>query len=198
MLQSVEGEEATGKTSYAYTAPLKIVGFAFDMGVERALVGPRHQGLFSACKIKIVPYGDRLTAVWQDNDITIYELPPPIQLDSIKVNGCRYLWSQFIVLAAEALQDNSVKTIVVDTMSVARRVKASAYLEALQDDAIENKKPMRERLLQIEWAAPNDAVRDLYTTAQGLKKNLIAVHHLTDERTDKVDKDGRVVQGVLT
>ena len=34
---SIEGDEATGKTTLAYSAPLPIVGFAYDMGIERAI-----------------------------------------------------------------------------------------------------------------------------------------------------------------
>ena len=90
-----------------------------------------------------------------------------------------------------ALKDPNVRSIVVDTLTVARRVKADAYLEGLQDSTEEGKKP-RERLLQIEWGSTNDAIRGIYTTCAGMKKNLIAVHHLTDERKEVITKSGSV------
>ena len=84
---------------------------------------------------------------------------------------------------------------MVHTMTVARRVKADAYLEGLQANTQAGRQP-RERLLQIEWGATNDAIRGIYTTLAGVKKNLIAVHHLTDERKETIDSAGKVVQAL--
>ena len=191
MLLALEGEECCGKTTLAYTAPCPIVGFAFDMGIERALSGAKHE-LFEGLKMQVKSYHD-ITAVpcWEGYDITIYELPQPIQLDSVQVKGAEPLWSIFIQLIAASYRDQQVRSIVVDTMTVARRVKADAYLEALQKN-----NPNRERLIQIEYATTNDAIRSLYTTGAGIKKNLIAVHHLTDERRETVDSNGKVVQAL--
>ena len=198
MLVSLEGEEASGKTTFAYTAPLKVVGFSFDMGAERALFGAKHNALFNGLRINLVPYDSAAqpTKVWGQSDITVYELPPPVQLDSIRIRGRQDLWNYFIILFADALKDSEVRSLVVDTATVARRVRADAYLETLQNEAERNKKPMRERLLQIEWGAANDSVRDLYTTSQGLKKNLITTHHLTNEYKDVIGKDGQVTQAI--
>jgi len=199
MLTSLEGEEATGKTTFAYTAPLKIVGFSFDMGIERALFGAKHQELFSGVKIKMVPYADKPVAAWADSDITVYELPLPIQLEPIKVEGAVALWQYFTTLAVQAMRDASVRTLVVDTMTLARRVKADAYLEMLQNRPRKQDEHMREKLLQIEWGNPNDAIREFYTATGGSRKNLVAVHHLTDERKNTVDaKTGLIKEGVPT
>lgn len=202
MLVSIEGEESCGKTTLAYTAPLKIVGFAFDMGVERALFGGKHQDLFSDTVIKVIPYDATVPSVpsepfpWAENDIAVFELPQPIQLDTVMITGAEVLWNFFIGHLVAALKDPDVHSIVVDTMTVARRVKADAYLEGLQANTEAGHKP-RERLLQIEWGGTNDAIRGIYTTAAGLKKNLIAVHHLTDERKEMVAKDGSI-QNMVT
>lgn len=197
MLLALEGEEACGKTTLAYTAPRKIVGFAFDMGIERALFGTKH-GLFEGTTIQIKPY-QNASAVpdWADHDITIYELPQPIQLDTVLVIGAEPLWGIFIQLVAAAFQDPEVRTIVIDTATVARRVKADAYLEMLQGRTQQGHKP-REKLLQIEYGATNDAIRSLYTTGAGTKKNLIPIHHLTDERKETVNSRTGAVEQVLT
>lgn len=197
MLLSIEGDESTGKTTLAYTAPPQVVGFSFDMGAERAIYGTKYEEHFADKTIRIVPYSDTPKALWQDYDITVYELPPPIQLDAVRVHGAKKLWSYFLTLIAQAIADPNVRSIVVDTMSVARRVKADAYLESLQEEA-KSDEDMRKQLLQIEWGIANSAIRDIYTTCAGVKKNLIAVHHLTEERIDMVGRDGQVVQGVLT
>lgn len=190
--------EATGKTTLAYTGPLPIVGFQFDMGAERAIYGGRYLEYFDNLDIEMVPYSkdakaDSLT--W-DHDITVFELPQPVQLSGTLMRGSKELWEYFIVLVAKALSDAKVRTIVIDTMTIARRVKADAHLQDLQEHPKQGE-PKRMRLLQIEYGPPNDAVRNLFTMASGLKKNLIAVHHMKDERATQFDKDG-VAQSVTT
>lgn len=209
MLLSIEGEEACGKTTLAYSAPLPIVGFAFDMGIERAIKGGKYEELFAGLNINIIPYNKEETHLedkpWKDFDITIFELPNPIQLDSMRLIGNTKLWLYSINLMAAAFSDPRVSTIVVDTMTVARRTKASSHLEELQRAAydangniivVPGKGPMRprEQLIQIEYGKVNDAIRDIYTTGAGTKKNLVATHHLADERKEGLDKDGKVVQ----
>ena len=112
---------------------------------------------------------------------------------------------------AAAFSDPVISTIVVDTMTVARRAKASSHLETLQNAAyLPDGSPApdgrggllkpREQLIQIEYGKINDAIRDIYTTGAGVKqsngrpKNLVATHHLTDERKEALDENGKVVQ----
>ena len=212
MLLSIEGDEATGKTTLAYSAPLPIVGFAYDMGIERAIKGGKYEELFAGLEIRVLPYRKGVTYLengnpsWDGADITIFELPSPIQLDSMRLRGNTDLWLYSINLMAAAFSDPKIATVVVDTMTVARRAKASSHLEVLQNaayDAAGNRIQgvhLREQLQQIEYGKINDAVRDIYTTGAGVKqsdgrpKNLIATHHLTDERKEALDKDGKVVQ----
>lgn len=220
MLVSIEGEEATGKTTLAYSAPLPIVGFAYDMGIERAIKGGKYEELFKDIDIVVVPYQPQVAKesgvstdepAWHGHDITIFELPSPIQLDSMRLRGNTDLWLYSINLMAAAFSDLKVSTIVVDTMTVARRTKASSHLETLQNAAYDvNGNPIsdgkggflrpREQLIQIEYGKINDAIRDIYTTGAGVKqsdgrpKNLVATHHLTDERKEALDENGKVVQ----
>lgn len=195
MLLCIEGEQGCGKTTLAYTAPRKVVGFAFDMGIERALMGAMHQKYFAEVSILIKPYDYTATATagWADHDITIYELPQPLQLDGIEVKGAHELWSYFIQLAVLAFRDEAVRTIVLDTATIARRVKADGYLQVLQEA---DPSKHRERLIQIEYGSTNDAIRSIYTTAAGTKKNLIATHHLKDERKETVDSKGSIVNAL--
>ncbi len=222
MLLSIEGDEATGKTTLAYSAPLPIVGFAYDMGIERAIKGGKYEELFKGLDIEIVPYTpieDYATISdeppWKGHDITIFELPSPIQLNSMRLVGNTRLWLHSINLMAAAFSDPAISTIVVDTMTIARRCKASSHLETLQNTAyLADGSPApdgkggflkpREQLQQIEYGKINDAVRDIYTTGAGVKqadgrpKNLVATHHLTDERAPgPTDDRGRETQ-VLT
>ena len=199
MITSIEGDEATGKTTLAYTGPLPIVGFQFDMGAERAIYGGRYTQFFDGLDIHMEEYvpGIKADTLTWNHDITVFELPQPVQLSGTLMRGCKELWEYFIVLVAKAMSDPGVRTIVIDTMTVARRVKADAHLQDLQAQPSKPGEPTRIRLIQVEWGPPNDAIRHLYTMASGLKKNLYAIHHLTDERMQGFSKEG-VPEQVLT
>ena len=186
MILSIEGEEATGKTSLALTAPLKVVSFQFDMGAERAVLGARYEEYFKDLSINTVAYedGGSDVPIIGVADITIFECPQPIQIDDIEVHGMVKLWNYFLVRLGQALREPEVRTIVVDTMTMARRIKIEAYLESLQEKARKSGSKMRERLLEIEYGAPNGAIRDIYTTCAAIKMNLVATHHLQDEYQD--------------
>jgi hypothetical protein len=194
MIVSLEGEEASGKTTFAYTAPLKVVGFSFDLGTRRALYGAK-AALFEGLKVEIIRYapGAKPELGWANNDITVYEMPRPVQIDNIRITGCKELWAYFLQLFVMALKDPLVRSLAVDTMTLARRVRVDSHLEALQDATTQGQK-MRERLLQIEYGNPNDATRDLYNACQALEKNLVATHHLTDEYVEERNAKGEKEQ----
>jgi hypothetical protein len=200
MILSLEGDEATGKSALAYTGPLPIVGFGFDFGAKRAIYGGLYLKFFKDLKIEMVPYvkdtNPEAFDHWHRNAITVYELPQPVQLGTTRIKGCREMWRYFIILIAKAMSDPGVKTVVVDTMTVARRVKADAHLQELQENPKQGEAP-RVRLLQVEWGPPNDAMRQLYTTASGLEKNFVGIHHLTAERQQHINSKGEVEQ-ILT
>ncbi|KKM24182.1 hypothetical protein LCGC14_1607640 [marine sediment metagenome] len=202
MILSIEGDEATGKTTLAYSAPLPIVGFAFDMGIERAIKGGKYEELFKDVSIRVIPYNkdnDQGSTAWEGMDITIFELPNPIQLDAMRLQGNTDLWVYAINLMGAAFSDPRVSTLVIDTMTVARRTKASSHLENLQKAAYNpttgERIPnvaLREQLIQIEYGKVNDAIRDIYTTSAGTKKNLVATHHRTDEYKNLPGEGGRI------
>ena len=188
MILVLEADEASGKTTLSYT-PLPIVGFSFDMGHTRAINGKLWDKYFKGLDIKVVRYDPKAPSQIVTGDIVIYELPSQIQLDTERMVGCSELWNYFVGLASAAAQDSAVKTIVVDTMTLARRLKGDAYLQDLQR---RNPQQPRKQLTQIEWGHANDTVRDVYNMCAALGKNLVATHHLTDERKPSVGRDGQV------
>lgn len=213
MLLSIEGDEATGKTTLAYSAPLKVVGFALDMGFERAVMGGKYAELFEGVKIKVIPWHKDASALdaeqwWKDNDITVFELPSPIQLEATRLQGFRYLYGYFIQVLTKALLDYDIASVVIDTMTVARRIKAQAHLEYLQNSAYDSHgtllpdKTPRVKLQQIEYGVVNDAMRDIYTMGAGVRKNMVVTHHLTDEyqktpgTEDSLPTGKRVLEGL--
>lgn len=187
MLLSIEGEEKTAKSTLALTAPLPIVLFGFDIGQDRAINGTQFDKYFKGLKIETIRYNrfganDPTQVNWQGNDITIFELPQPIQLDSRKHEGYIALWDYFISLLGMAASDSNVASVIVDTATIARRTKTDAYLEELNLVAVRDSKPIRKQLLQIEYGHANDAMRNIYSLFATIpNKNLIALHHLTDE-----------------
>ena len=190
VLLSIEADEKCGKTTMALTAPLPIVCFSFDLGTDRAINGTKYDEWFKGLKIEHVPYGAGTS--WSGNDITIYDLPWPLQLNQDLLSGFTDLWSYFMQLFVRAAMDQTISTIVVDTMTLCRRVRAEAHLQTLQEDSIAEKKRPRKQLLQIEYGPVNNSIRSLYDAAKTMDKNLIAVHHLTDEYKPQLKSDGTV------
>ena len=187
MLLSLEGSTATAKTTFALTAPLPIVCFSFDIGTNYAIQGLKYKEYFEGLSIRTEKYdrfrpennkidGSAHEALWSQNDITIYELPSPIQLDDTRVTGYIALWNYFISLFGLAASSPSVNSIVLDTATIARSVKANAYLEELN----QGNKP-RKQLLQIEYGHPNSAIENIYSVMATIGKTFIATHHMRDQ-----------------
>lgn len=186
MIISLEGQEATGKSTFAYTAPLPIVAFSLDLGHERAIYGTQFMEHFAGLKIEVNPYS-KVPKSYKSNDITIYELPSPVQVDDKRLVGYMEQWEYFINIFADAMQDPNVSTVVVDTMTLLRKNKCDAYLQELQVGG-----KVRKQLLQIEYGQPDGAIRALYTHAKSFGKNLVAVHHLRDHYASGVNRDGQI------
>ena len=187
MLLSLEGETATAKTTFALTAPLPIVCFSFDIGTNFAIQGLKYKEYFEGLSIwtekydRIRPENNRIDtptheSIWQTHDITIYELPSPIQLDDTRVTGYIALWNYFIQLFGLAASSSVVNSIVLDTATIARSVKANAYLEELNQGT----KP-RKQLLQIEYGHPNSAIENIYSVMGTIGKTFISTHHMRDQ-----------------
>jgi len=186
------------KTSTALTAPIPSVLFAFDQGYERAIYGLKAE-YWRGLKIEVIEYDKAETKVdkdlWRGNDITIFKLPQPIQTGGLEVQGMRELWNYFNSRIAMAVQDTEyLKSSIVDTMTIARRVRAEAHLQNLQMAAKQQGQAVRARLIEIEYGPINDSIRDIYSNYEGVGMNLIVTHHLQDEREDipVTDNLGRV------
>ena len=205
LILSVSGEAKTGKTTFGYTAPLTIVGFSFDIGADRAIKGIKYdyfKDLDEAGEIDIQRWvtpehkpsegakfkneiTDRIT--WHDHSISIYEFPTQVQITD-RVVGVREQWQAFLTLFQTACLDDKVRTVVIDTGSLARRVAADAWLQTIQEDT----DPARKQLIEIEWGKPNQAIRDVYNLARACDKNLIMIHHLRDERKPRANARGQI------
>lgn len=196
---SIEGMPESGKSAFVATAPTPNVWFTFDMGYLRALKGKRREW-FKGLKIKVVSYLDDKGnprnslghADWVDFDIVIVKLPHPVQDGSDDIRGQRELWNFFIDSCAAVVDDlDYVRTCSIDTMTLAREVKTDAQIQNYQEAFYRKERnDKRVNLLQQEYRVPNDAIRDIYMNFEGVERiNLIATHHLTDERQDTLVTD---------
>lgn len=200
MIINVEGEEKTGKSTFAYTAPLPMVVFSFDMGHERAIYGKLYPEFFQELDIAIHKY-QKPTVAWANgkasakvayepftHDMTVYELPKPMQLDPNVVEGFMAQWAYFLTICAAAMQDPNVQTIVIDTATLLYKNKCDAYLEELNAKG----SGTRKQLLQIEYGHPNGEIRSVYDLATATGKNLVTVHHLRDHYVTMPNSKGEI------
>lgn len=196
MLLSIEGDAGTAKTTTALTAPLPLVCFSFDLGHERAIYGKMFKEYFEGLSIHVEKYpkgeGKALIDVgyhqklWAKNDITIYELPSPIQLDSRAVVGYTRLWEYFISIFGLSLNEDRLRSYILDTATIARNVAVNKYLEELNEKAAAERKSGRKQLMQIEYGHPNGMIENIFSTMAVVGKNFIATHHMRDEYHDQV------------
>lgn len=201
MIINVEGEEKTGKSSFAYTGPIPIVVFSLDMGHTRAIYGKLYPEFFEGLDIAIHKY-KKPPVEWKDgratakveyepfagHDLTVYELPTPIQVDVNKVEGFMAQWAYFLTIYAAAMQDENVQTVVVDTGTLLYKNKCDAYLEELNTKG----SGTRKQLMQIEYGHPNSGIRSLYDFATATGKNLVMVHHLRDHYVTRPNAKGEI------
>lgn len=201
MIINVEGEEKSGKSSFAYTAPLPIVVFSTDLGHQRAIFGKLYPEFFDELDIKEFPY-KKPKLEWKNgqanakveyepftgHDITIYELPTPLQMDPNGVEGFMAQWSYMLTIYIAAMQDPAVSTVIMDTMTLVYKNKCDAYLEELNT----RNGSHRKQLLQVEYGHPNESIRSLYDFARASDKNLVTVHHLRDHYVNRPNSKGEI------
>ncbi len=83
---------------------------------------------------------------------------------------------------------NEFPTIVLDTGTIMWALDRDAYLQELQVDS-----PKRKQLIQIEYGEPNRRMYGIFNLARGFQKNLVVVHHETDEYMQVMDPMGKPI-----
>ena len=191
---SLEGVRGSTKSSTAYTGPYPSVGFAFDIGWEGAIWGAKFNQYFKNLDIQVMDYEPGRKASkddWVGHDITIYNLPPPINTSDSLVKGKRELWAYFNERIGLALVDDYVRSCIVDTMTAGREIRTDAHLQYLQ--SLPRQGPPRTNLIEIEYKVPNEAVSDIWVNFAAMRKNLICTHHLRDQYGDFMESDDKGV-----
>lgn len=160
---SIYGPPGSGKTSFALTWPKKIRIFDFDLGADR---GWQFDELIQTGQI-----------IHSYNPLPSRSMTEGFE----KLHGFIQAWSEFTKQFTQAVQDNTVKTIILDTGTNLWKLCCDAYLEELQDQSSREGKPLRKQLIQVEYGRPNTRMKLLFDTAKSYQKDLIVVHHETEE-----------------
>lgn len=174
------GPPGSTKSSIAASFPKPMTYYDFDRGLHRAW----------GVKMQVTDQGTSVTYNGQPDLITVrYPQVPARSLTTryVKLDGWRKAWSDFVKQFVEDCENKAIKTIVWDTATVEWSLCTDCYLEELQGT-----NSTRKQLQQIEYREPNSRQNSMLQAVQSYRKNLILVHHETDEYAP-VTMGGRVV-----
>lgn len=188
------GEEGTSKTTMGLTFPKPLRHYDIDVGGFRR-------------------------AIWRlkPDGIVSRSYPKPLQMEKLigavstrlaapkKVEGVKELWQRIAQDFVTDCQDESVRTVVLDSATLFWNICHNSHLQELQERQLAihrsefPNKPFdesryRERLQPIEYGPANDRARTVLHTARSYQKNLVLIHYPTDEYGTDVDDKGRKVE----
>jgi len=199
MILGLYGEDKTCKSTLSLSAPKPMVYMQFDIG-----------GFQRACRnLPHLPIKD-----WYNQGlIKVEDYVMPFQIGSLDpvtsiirpskiLVGVEELFYVFATNFLKHLYDGTV-TIVVDTSTLLYEVTCLGYLQEKQELQMplqangkgRDDKPLRTQLQQQEYREPYIRMRGFTYQAKAAKKNLILVHHATDEYGLMRQGDGTMGQG---
>ena len=168
-LYGIYGPPGSTKSSIACSFPKPLVFYDFDRGLHRARGG----------KLTVTDQG--VAATYFDAPGLITAKYPTIPIRSLttryeKLDGWRKAWGELVRGFAEDCENPDIKTVVWDTATFEWKMCTECVLEELQQT-----KPGRKQLLQMEYGEPNSRQNTMLQAASIYRKNLVLVHHETDE-----------------
>lgn len=191
---SIVGKMKTGKTTLGLSAPKPLVVFDFELGVDR--VEPRY--LKDMDKVTVIPYVGEMAALRRREVENIKKLK---KLAAADVGGrsasAKSFWNKLLRDFNQALEDESVKSIMFDTFSSVWEARRLAFLEEIQE-----RDPNRTSLTPTEYFIPNTDMKMLITQALLHDKLLLLVHHtrskyVNNQETSEEEPDGFKYTGDL-
>jgi hypothetical protein len=194
---SLVGEEKTGKTSLAMTAPKPIFHMDFDVGgFNRA--SWRFQEELRSGQIISTSYH----APQQADPVSVTALKSAIKMRQNSAGirpsrtgalvGLTELWyDRFLTDYIKALEDPQIRTIVLDSFTMVWSLCHGSLLQEKQQRQKQGDQ-LREQLLQIEYGQANERMRSIVFAARETNKNLIVVHHTDDKYGQQLNDRGQV------
>jgi hypothetical protein len=180
----IEGDDKSGKTSLALTAPRPLWHVEMDVGGFRR-AAHRFTGVPD---IKSDPYPIPrqavLSSLRQGHNGT--GKAPSVLRPTQILTGYKELWYRLLSNYADKLEDPTTQTIVFDSFPQVWELCRFGYLQEMQERAHARGGAYRESITQIEYAEPNARMRQLLYAAREMQKNLILIHYMTELREDRL------------
>ena len=186
MIVVICGEEKSWKTTMALSFPKPMRHFDLDVGGwERASWRIDTAGIIS--KPYLLPIQmEKLMGIGPNKEGVSVRFPR-------RVIGYKETWQKIVIDFVAACQDETVKTIVMDSGTQLWSICHNGYLQEKQDIQL-SKNPklpdyeLREKLQPVEF--PNDRMRTLVNTAGSYRKHLVLTHYPKDIYKEKVTEKG--------
>jgi hypothetical protein len=193
---SLFGEDKSAKSTLALSFPRPLVYLELDIGgFQRACRNLPHLPIkdwFDKGEIKVEPY------------VIPFQIG---QLDAINstvrsskiVVGMKELFYKLAGSFIQHTQDNTA-TIVVDG-TLLYELTCQGFLQEKQEQQIDSKgnvlpgEKLRVSLLPLEYREPYTRMRGFIYNAKASGKNVVLMHHATDEYAPMPQRDGSVVEG---
>lgn len=168
------GPPGSMKSSIVLSWPKRIALYDFDFGIHRAW-GMKQVN------------GDHNGGEWEyfgePNVVLVRRQKLPHRSFTeryAKLEGYIEYWGTMINQLLKDCEDDSIRTIIFDTGTIEWSICCDAYLQELQED-VKSGQQMRKQLQQIEYGEPNRRQKQIYDMVKSSGKDLIMVHHETDE-----------------
>ena len=185
---SLVGEEKTGKSTFACTAPKPIAYGELDPGgLDRAIwrFSQELKDQIHRKNFYVAMQADPISMATLKNTITLHREGKVAnrsnlrKTDNSALVGMTELWYEFLEWYIVNLEDPTIRSIVIDSGSL---LWDSCHQSPLQE--IQSISPGITSLTSFEYADPNTKMKGIIAAAQQSDKNLIFIHH-----TDNIYKD---------
>jgi len=199
MIVGIWGEDKTGKTTLALSAPKPLIYQEFDIGgfnrANKNVNGITVKDDYEAGLI----IRERYAMPFQIGSINMEQMT--IKPSKI-VSGMKELFYKWLARYIAGLDNEEIQTIVIDTATLLWEITCQGYLQEKQELQLDtngklkpNEKALRVNLQPPEYREPNTRMRGVMYQAQEREKHLILLHHATDEYGPILLKDGSVGEG---
>jgi hypothetical protein len=175
MILATWGPEKTGKTTLALTFPRPLFHMDLDVGgFARAAWRINTEGIKSVSYPTPMQLEKMMGQTKEEvNGKLLLRMPK-------RIIGMKELWTRIIIDYSEAMQDPTIKTVVVDSGTQLWSICHKTYLQELQEKQIAQGTPesdIRMQLQSIEYSEPNDRMKAFLYTARTYGKNLVLNHY---------------------
>jgi hypothetical protein len=188
---AIEGDDKSGKTSLALSAPGPIYHMDVDVGgYNRA--SHRFRALAESGQIFSKTYHPPKVAILNPlrQKLIAGQRAPTILKPSFKLEGWSEAWYEMLQDFADVLEDKIVsksgepfKTIIADSWPMVWDFCTRGFLQEVQT---RNPSANRSSLIEIEYGEPNARMRTMIYAARQMGKNLVCTHQLTEVREERI------------